>query len=112
MTDRARPNGQQRHRRSDDAVPVGEVLETYLDYLGAPPVRTLTTLEARWSELVGPALAEPTRPIELVDGVLVVGCSDATWASQVGWMETQIKERFEALFDGAQIRRIQTRIDR
>lgn len=92
--------------------PIGETLEAYLGYLGAPPIRTLSSLESSWPEIVGPALAEPTRPIELVDGVLVIGCDDATWASQVGWMEPQIKQRFSALFNGVEIRRIKARIGR
>ncbi len=89
--------------------PIGETLERYLRMLGAPPVSTLTDLADRWPAIVGPALAGPTRPIELVDGVLVVGCDDPTWASQIGWMEGQIIERFRAAFPDATIRRIRTR---
>ncbi len=95
-----------------EPVPIRRTIEGYLAYLGAPPVRTLTSLEALWPDIVGPALAEPTRPIELVDGVLVIGCDDATWASQVGWMDSQIKQRFAELFEGAEIRRIKARIGR
>ena len=110
--------GSQRQRRSGptrhdpEPVVIGETLDHYLEYLGAPPVRTLSSLQERWSDVVGPALAEPTRPVELVDGVLVIGCDDATWASQVGWMETQITARFRALFPGTEIRRIKARIGR
>lgn len=91
---------------------IGETLDRYLEYLGAPPIRTLASLQDRWSEVVGPALAEPTRPVELVDGVLVIGCDDATWASQVGWMESQIIRRFRELFPDTEIRRIKPRIGR
>ena len=96
-------------RREADPVEIGETLDRYLDYLGAPPIRTLSSLQERWGEVVGPALAEPTRPIELVDGVLVIGCDDATWASQVGWMESQIIARFRTLFPDTEIRRIKAR---
>ncbi len=94
----------------DDPSVIGETLENYLAYLGAPPIRTLGALVERWSDIVGPALSEPTRPIELVDGVLVIGCDDATWASQVGWMETQIIRRFHELFPETQVRKITVRI--
>lgn len=89
---------------------IGETLEKYLSYLGAPPIRTLGALQERWNDIVGPALSEPTRPIELLDGVLVIGCDDATWASQVGWMETQIIRRFHELFPETEVRKITTRI--
>ncbi len=106
-----RTNREQRWS-SPQPLAIGETLDSYLDYLGAPPIRTLSALQERWTEIVGPALAEPTRPIELVDGVLVIGCDDATWASQVGWMEAQITARFKALFPETEIRRIKPRIGR
>lgn len=106
------PPGTGRVRREPEPTVIGETLDRYLEYLGAPPIRTITSLQERWSEVVGPALAEPTRPVELVDGVLVIGCDDATWASQVGWMESQIAERFRTLFPGTEIRKIKARIGR
>ncbi len=86
-------------------------LERFLAQMGAPPTKTLTTLESLWPTIVGPGLADRTRPIEVLDGVLVVGCEDSNWASQIGWMDAQIKERFAATFEGTKIRRIQLRID-
>ena len=99
-------------RSSPDPSAIGETLDHYLAYLGAPPIRTLSSLQERWTEIVGPALAEPTRPVELIDGVLVIGCDDATWASQVGWMEAQIITRFRDHFPDTEIRRIKARIGR
>lgn len=111
-TDSRRPRRVGPARHEPEPAVIGETLDHYLEYLGAPPIRTLSSLEERWSDVVGPALAEPTRPIELVDGVLVIGCDDATWASQVGWMETQITTRFRTLFPDTEIRRIKARIGR
>lgn len=90
--------------------PVGETLERYLASLGAPPIRTLTSLESAWPEAVGPALADPTRPVELVDGVLVVACDDASWAAQIQWSEGQVIERLRSLLPDAEIRRLRTRV--
>ncbi len=97
---------------ADDPGKIGPALERFLALMGAPLVSTLTELTAAWPEIVGPALAGPTRPVEVVDGVLVVACSDASWASQIGWMDAQIKERFAARFPDETLRRVQTRIDR
>ena len=89
---------------------IKRTLEQFLEQMGAPPVRTLVDLNSRWGEIVGPGLHGPTRPIELIDGVLVVGCDDATWASQITWMDAQIKRRFSAAFDGLSVQRVTTRI--
>lgn len=91
---------------------IGETLERFLRQMGAPPARTLANLAGLWPKIVGPALADRTRPVEVIDGVLVIGCDDAGWASQIGWMDAQIKERFAQTFDGAEIRRIQVKIGR
>lgn len=93
-----------------DPQPIKRTLEQFLSQMGAPPVRTLVDLNSRWGEIVGPGLNGPTRPIELIDGILVVGCDDATWASQITWMDAQIKRRFSAAFDGLTVQRVTTRI--
>lgn len=90
-------------------VPLREGLERFFRFLGAPPVDVVTQLEASWAELVGPALAGPTRPLELLDGVLVVVCDDAAWTGQVQWMEAQIRQRFAAAFPGLELRRVVAR---
>jgi predicted nucleic acid-binding Zn ribbon protein len=91
---------------------LGDTLERFLKQMGAPPVKALGDLHERWPEVVGPALAQRSRPIEMLDGVLVIGCEDATWASQIGWMESQITKRCAYLFEGVEVRRVQLRIGR
>lgn len=43
-----------------------------------------------WAEAVGPAVADHARPIELVDGVLVVKCDSTAWATQLGLMRSTV----------------------
>ncbi len=91
---------------------LGATLERFLAQMGAPPARTLGDLEERWSQIVGPALSEQSRPISVVDGVLTVACGDASWASQISWMDHQIKQRCAEVYDGLVIRRIHVRVGR
>jgi predicted nucleic acid-binding Zn ribbon protein len=84
-------------------------LELFLKHLGAPPVNVITELSDRWVDVVGPALADATRPVELVDGVLAVSCDDPAWAAQVRWMEQQIIDRFTALFPDLTLSRVTTK---
>ena len=98
--------------RADDPVPLKVGLEAFFHHLGAPPVDRFRQLGERWPEVVGPALAGPTRPAELRDGVLVVLCDDPAWASQIQWMETQIIERYRAVLPDVAIERIRIRVIR
>lgn len=98
--------------KTGEPVPLSESLERLVGHLGAPPISILTQLEARWPDVVGPALSATTRPVELVDGVLTIACSDGAWAAQVGWMEAQITERFDEVFGPGILERVATRIDR
>ncbi len=95
--------------RWDEPTPLREGLERYFRHLGAPPVDVITELSKRWADIVGPALAEPTRPRDLVDGVLTVLCDDAAWASQIGWMEAQIKLRFSTVFPAYELVKVVAR---
>ncbi len=90
---------------------LSESLERFVDHLGAPPISILSQLHDRWPEVVGPGLAAATRPVELLNGVLTVACTDAAWASQIGWMEAQIIRRFEVTFGSETVHRVQARID-
>jgi predicted nucleic acid-binding Zn ribbon protein len=95
-----------------EPTPLREGLERYFRHLGVPPVDVVSELTNRWADIVGPALAEPTRPRDLVDGVLTVVCDDAAWASQIGWMEAQIKQRFAAIFPEYEVVKVVTRTAR
>ena len=96
----------------DQPVPLREGLERFFRHLGAPPVDVVAELTNRWPDIVGPALAEPTRPADLVDGVLTIVCDDAAWCSQIMWMEAQIKQRFGAAFPSYDLIRVVARTAR
>lgn len=96
----------------NEPAPLRRGLELFLKHLGAPPVDVLSELANQWEEIVGPALIGATRPIELIDGVLVVGCDDPAWASQIGWMEAQIKDRFREVFPDIALTRVSARTTR
>jgi predicted nucleic acid-binding Zn ribbon protein len=94
---------------SDEPVPLREGLERVFRHLGAPPVSVVTQLGDRWSEVVGPVMARSTKPIELLNGILVVGCDDPAWVSQVTWMEAQIIERLTVVFPRIELRKVSAR---
>ena len=103
---------QGRLSRSRDPVELRDSLERLFHNLGAPPVSVVTGLQERWPDLVGPTLADNTRPVELVDGVLTVACTDGAWAAQMQWMEAQITARFDEVFGPGRVQRVAVRVDR
>jgi len=81
-------------------------LERVFRYLGAPAPDVIIDLGRRWDEIVGPAMAQATRPTEIIDGTMVVTCDDPAWVSQVGWMERQIIARFMEMFPDTPLARV------
>ena len=68
-------------------------LDEVLAQLGGPAVDVLRTIHDRWPDLIGPAAAAATEPIAVEHGVLVIGVTEAAWASQVRWLEADIVRR-------------------
>jgi predicted nucleic acid-binding Zn ribbon protein len=87
-------------------------LETFFANLGAPPLNVVTSLSERWVDIVGPALADVTEPLNLTDDVLVVSCSDPAFVAQVQWMETQIIEAFDAQFAPSRLKAVKAKLAR
>lgn len=56
----------------------------------------LARLQRAWPGAVGPAIAGAGRPVAFVDGVLHVGCTDATWAHELQLLQPRILEGLRA----------------
>ncbi len=89
---------------------LGFALERLFGHLGAPAVRTVADLGDQWPAIVGPGLADHSQPAGLVDGVLTVRCDDSAWASQIKWMDAQIKQRFAERFPDSALRTIRASV--
>lgn len=48
---------------------------------------------AAWDELVGPDIARHIQPIRLDENVLYVEASDAAWATQFRFLESDVRRR-------------------
>jgi hypothetical protein len=87
--------------RGVDAGPrrIGESLDAALSRLapphapGAPSAGSLAAVFSRWEEIVGPALAEHIRPVELSAGTLVVAADHPAWATQVRSLSASVLAR-------------------
>ena len=95
-----------------DAIPVSASLDRLAARLGAPGVEALSTVFTRWSEVVGPVVADHAKPVSLRDGVLVVAVDDPGWATQLRYLGASVVERFNELVGEGAIVRIDVRVRR
>lgn len=56
----------------------------------------VSSVMARWQQLVGPQLASKTTPDSFADGVITVRCESTAWAVQVRHMKYDIIRRFNS----------------
>ena len=97
-------------QRYDDPAPIASSLDRVLGYLRAPAARTVKTVFTEWPTLAGPQLAAHAQPIALRDGELLVEVDDQAWASQLRWLEPELRARLEALPGGPRVERIRFRL--
>lgn len=68
-------------------------LDRLLRYWKSPPAREVHRVVDTWPDIVGPAVAAHTTVISLRDGVLTVKVDDAAWATELRWLEPDIRGR-------------------
>jgi predicted nucleic acid-binding Zn ribbon protein len=87
-------------RRLADPRPVGESLAVLARAFGAPPPPVLSAVFSRWVDLVGPAVADHTRPVALRDGVLTIAADQPAWATQLRLLTGELLRRLATVDDG------------
>lgn len=90
-----------------DPVPVRAGLDRLLGHLTGASVATTKTVFDRWAAIVGEPVASHTRPQTLRDGVLSVAADDPAWASQLRFLEADLREKLVREPGGAGIVRIE-----
>lgn len=84
-----------------DPVPLGDAMEDLISRRGWGTEINVHLLLGRWSELVGTAVAEHSKPESYRDGVLVIRTTSTSWASQLRLMAPQLLARMnESLGQG------------
>jgi predicted nucleic acid-binding Zn ribbon protein len=61
----------------------------------AAPRTALASLQAAWSEAVGPQLAAVATPVSERDGEVTIECADTVWAQELDLMQGQLLERLK-----------------
>lgn len=76
-----------------------------------PSARVMGGVFGRWEDAVGPQVAAHVQPVKLDGELLVVEVDDPAWATQLKFLETNMKTRLREVA-GATIERIEVRVRR
>ena len=76
-----------------DPQAVGPQMKAMFDALGWSEHIDVSSVTARWREVVGDNVAEHCEPREFRDGVLVVQASSTAWATQISMLEGDLRQR-------------------
>jgi predicted nucleic acid-binding Zn ribbon protein len=86
--------------------PVAFAIEALADTLAPPTL--LAAVQRAWPEAAG-AFAEHARPVSERDGVVVVACREAVWASELDLMSERVVERLNAALGRPAVKRLRPR---
>lgn len=61
---------------------------------------------ARWAVIVGPEIAAHAQPTSLRDGILRVKADSPVWATEIGYLSSEIKKRANSVVDREVVREV------
>ena len=93
-------------------MPLDRVLDSVMAGLGGPSVDTMVVLHERWSEVVGPEVADHARPRSIEGGRLRIVVDSPAWASHLRWAEAEILERLRTLAGPDEVTSVAIAVDR
>jgi predicted nucleic acid-binding Zn ribbon protein len=94
----------------DEPVPLSDALQKVGAELGLAPGGAHTTLDARWTEVMGADVAAHTRLVSVREGTLTVAVDDPIWASQLRYLEPAVVTRATALLGPGVVTRLRVRV--
>jgi predicted nucleic acid-binding Zn ribbon protein len=94
----------------DDPRPIGEEIARVLRSRGWQQRLVAARLVARWSEVVGPAVASHCQPRRLEeDGTLAVVADSAAWATQLSYLQGTLLERLATIVGAGVVKQVRVR---
>ncbi len=90
-----------------EPVPIGDSLAGVVESLRGPSasagsassttVRAMGGVFGRWDEIVGEVVAAHVQPVKLDGSTLVVEVDDPAWATQLKFLEADLRERLQRI---------------
>ena len=91
---------------------VGESLDRVVRSLGGPSARAVGSLFGAWPDIVGERMSAHANPVALHGSTLVVEVDEPGWATQLRFLEGDLKRRLAEGLDGVDIDHVEVRVKR
>jgi predicted nucleic acid-binding Zn ribbon protein len=82
--------------RRDEPMPLRDAIAAVTQRLGLPAPDAVATLDARWDEIAGPAVAQHARVRSVRDGVCTIAVDGPGWATRLRYGASDLVERANA----------------
>ena len=91
---------------------VGEILPRVLELMGLDDKFEEARLIQGWAEVVGPVIAQRSRPRVLRDGILFIEVESSVWMQELWFHQRQIIERLKKEFPKVEVKGIRLEIEK
>jgi predicted nucleic acid-binding Zn ribbon protein len=93
-----------------DPRPLGESLDRVTRSLGGPDAAALSVIFGRWDEVVGAHVAAHAWPLALSEGTLSIAVDQPGWATQLTYLESDLRRRANDLAGPGVVRRVRVSV--
>lgn len=87
----------------DEPARVKDVLKGLGNQMGIKAPAETAALWSKWKDIVGESMARHAAPSSLRDGVLRVRVDSPTWATEIGYLASEIRTRVNAALGSAAV---------
>jgi hypothetical protein len=98
--------GKRRGTRSEDPVPIGDIVDSLMSEELFARGRPIAELVREWPRIVGERVAAETAPASLEGGVLTVAATDGPWGAQARFLVDEIARRANETLGAATVRSV------
>jgi predicted nucleic acid-binding Zn ribbon protein len=91
---------------------VGEILPRVLELMGLDDRFEEARLIQGWAEVVGPVIANKSRPRVLRDGILFIEVENSVWMQELWFRQRQIIECLKKEFPKVEVKGIRLEIEK
>jgi predicted nucleic acid-binding Zn ribbon protein len=95
--------------RREDPLALTSAIDGLISEQGWTLAAATGALFGHWAEIVGPELAEHTKPESLADGELTVTADSTAWATQLRLLAGQLVHRLNVELGDGSVRRVKVR---
>jgi predicted nucleic acid-binding Zn ribbon protein len=97
---------------SKSSARVGEILPRVLHLLGLDDRFEEVKLMRGWAEVVGPVIAQRSRPRMLKDGILFIEVENSVWMQELWFHQKQIIDRIKEEYPKVEVKGIRLEVER